>query len=203
MSSNHRNSRGFSLVELLIVLALIALFVCITTTDLMGAQRQRDFEHFAREMLGLLESCRWKAMNERSYSGAIFHLDENHLQNLSLYLDGNANGIRTADVEAGKDLRFRGPLLLSKASGDIGAGILNDSIPQIPPKKGFLNPADPVQFGKSNIVSFSPKGDSSSGTLYLACRSQQQMFAIVVYGATARFRLWKFSNLEWQMVEDS
>jgi hypothetical protein len=92
---------------------------------------------------------------------------------------------------------------MNKASGDIAAGILSASIPQIPPKKGFLNPVDPVQFGKSNIISFSPNGDSSSGTLYLSCRSQQQMFAIVLYGATSRLRLWKFGNHGWQMVEDS
>jgi hypothetical protein len=189
-------------MEVLIVLALIALFVCVSTTDLLGAQRQRDFEHFAREVLALLESCRWKAVNERSYAGAIIDQDADR-HRVSLYLDGNGNGIRSAETESGKDPYFRGPFHLYKASGDIGAGILSDSIPQIPPRKGFLNADDPIQFGKSNIISFSPKGDSSSGTLYLACRSQQQMFAIVVYGATARFRLWKYSNQKWQMVEDS
>ena len=200
--SANENCRGFSLAEVLIVLTLIALFVCVTTTDLLGAQRQRDFEHFAREMLALLESCRWKAVNERTYAGAIVE-DVESIYKVSLYLDGNGNGIHTADVQSGKDSKFRGPFPLNKASGDIGTGILNDSIPQIPPKKGFLIQNDPVQFGKSNIISFSPMGDSSSGTLYLACRSQQQMFAIVVYGATSRFRLWKYSNYGWQMVEDS
>ncbi len=168
----------------------------------MGAQRQRDFEQFARELVALLETCRWKALNERSYAGVIIEERESsHF--LSLYLDGNRNGIRTADALSGKDYRFRGPVRMDKDSHDIGTGILNATIPQLPPKKGFLNPADPVQFGKSNIISFSPKGDSSSGTLYLACRSQKQMFAVVIYGATARLRLWKYSNHEWQMVEDS
>jgi prepilin-type N-terminal cleavage/methylation domain-containing protein len=195
-------SSGFSLLELLVVLAVVSLIVCLNTTDLLGAQRQRDFEQFAREMVALLETCRWKALNERSYAGAIVEEQEN-VRYVSLYLDGNGNGIRTADVQAGKDYRFRGPVRMEKGSQDIATGILNESIPELPPKKGFLNPDDPVQFGKSNIISFSPKGDSSSGTLYLACRSQQQMFAVVIYGATARLRLWKYSNHEWQMVEDS
>jgi prepilin-type N-terminal cleavage/methylation domain-containing protein len=200
--SDQNNCAGFSLIELVIVLGLIAIFVLISTANLMGAQRQRDFENFAREMVVLLQTCRWKALNERSYAGAIVQ-EQQDGRYVSLYLDGNGNGIRSADVLAGKDPLFRGPIRMNKASGDIAAGILSASIPQIPPKKGFLNPVDPVQFGKSNIISFSPNGDSSSGTLYLSCRSQQQMFAIVLYGATSRLRLWKFGNHGWQMVEDS
>ena len=193
---------GFSLLEMLIVLTLISLVVCISTANLLGAQRQRDFEGFAREVVALLQTCRWKAMNERSYAGAIV-TEQDDVHYVSLYLDGNGNGIRTADVLSGKDSRFRGPFRMNKVSGDIGTGVLNATIPQLPPKKGFLDPTDPVQFGKSNIISFSPKGDSSSGTLFLSCRSQSQMFAVVIYGATARLRLWKYSNHGWQMVEDS
>jgi prepilin-type N-terminal cleavage/methylation domain-containing protein len=197
----YKKGHGFSLLEMLIVLTLISLLVCVSTSNLMGAQRQKDFEEFAREVVALLEACRWKAMNERSYAGAIV-TEQANVRYVSLYLDGNGNGIRTADVLSGKDSKFRGPFRMDK-SGDIGTGVLNASIPQLPPKKGYLDPNDPVQFGKSSIISFSPRGDSSSGTLYLSCRSQSQMFAVVVYGATARLRLWKFSNHGWQMVEDS
>ena len=197
----YKKGYGFSLLEMLIVLTLISLLVCVSTSNLMGAQRQKDFEEFAREVVALLEACRWKAMNERSYAGAIV-TEQANVRYVSLYLDGNGNGIRTADVLSGKDSKFRGPFRMDK-SGDIGTGVLNASIPQLPPKKGYLDPSDPVQFGKSSIISFSPRGDSSSGTLYLSCRSQSQMFAVVVYGATARLRLWKYSNHGWQMVEDS
>src|SRR4030095_2603416 len=128
---------------------------------------------FAREVVALLETCRWKAMNERSYAGAIV-TEQANVHYVSLYLDGNGNGIRTADVLSGKDTKFRGPFRMDKVSGAIGTAILNASLPELPPKKGYLDPAEPIQFGKSNIISFSPKGDSSSGTLFLSCRSQDQ-----------------------------
>jgi hypothetical protein len=94
------------------------------------------------------------------------------------------------------------PMYLQRAQGDMEAGILDSPVPEIPPKKGWLDPVDPVKFGSSNIISFSPDGQSSSGTLYLACHSQQRMYAIVLYGPTAKLTLWKYFDTKWQMVGD-
>ena len=147
-----------------------------------------------------METCRWKALNERAYAGISLQRRDG-IYYASLYLDGNANGIRSADIQQGTDSRFRGPVRLERSTGDIAVGTLGTFVPQIPPRTSFLD-SDPVKFGKSDIISFSPYGDSSSGTLYLACYSRQEMYAIVTYGPTARWTLWRFSNQQWQMVED-
>lgn len=191
---------GFSAVEVLVVLALVGLFILFTGTNWAGMQKQKDFEIFALETLNLFEKCRWKALNERRYAGAVLQrINQDYFA--ALYQDGNGNGIRRADIQSGVDPRFYGPLKLSRAMEDIHVGILNPQIPEIPPKTGIIpNASDPVKFGSSDIVSFSPFGDSSSGTLYLGCASQQQMYAIVLFGSTARLSLWKFSNQNWQMV---
>ncbi len=194
-------TRGHTLLELLVVLALIGMMVFLWTGDLRSTERERDFDLFAKEVFSMLETCRWKALNERVYAAAIVN-ETNNEYGMSFYLDGNSNGIRQNDILQRKDIPFRSPVRLERASGDLAPGILNASVPEIPPKKGMLDAGDPVKFGKSNIISFSPNGDSSSGTLYLACRSQKQMYAIVLYGATARISLWKFRNDQWQMVGD-
>jgi prepilin-type N-terminal cleavage/methylation domain-containing protein len=198
-----KNERsGYSAIELLIVIALIGLFLLFTSNNWAGMQKQKDFEVFAQETLNLFEKCRWKALNERRYAGAVIeNLNQDYF--VSLYQDGNGNGIRRAEIQLGVDRRFYGPVKLTRAMEDIHVGILHPQIPEIPPKTGFIpNIADPVKFGSSDIVSFSPFGDSSSGTLYLGCQSQQQMYAIVLFGSTARLSLWKFSNQNWQMVGD-
>lgn len=191
---------GYSAVELLVVLALVGLFILFTGNNWAGMQKQKDFEIFAVETLNLFEKCRWKALNERRYAGAVLQrINQDYFA--ALYQDGNGNGIRRADIQLGVDRRFYGPLKLSRAMEDIHVKILNPQIPEIPPKTGLIpNVSDPVKFGNSDIVSFSPFGDSSSGTLYLGCESQQQMYAIVLFGTTARLSLWKFSNQNWQMV---
>ena len=193
--------RGHSLIEMLVVLALMSMFLLISTGPINGMQRQIDFDQFAEEVVQLLQTCRWKAMNAHSYAGAVVHYT-NNLYSLSLYMDGNYNGIRLAEIQRGIDYSFRGSFPLNRASGDIQPAILNSTIPEIPPRTGFLEEADPIKFGRSNIISFSPKGDSSTGSLYLACRSQQQMYSIVLYGPTARIKVWKLSNGKWQMVGD-
>lgn len=192
---------GFSLLELVVILTLIGLFLLVSTTNLSGAHRQRDFENFAKEMVAMLETCRWKALNERRYAGILVEEKEGGYV-ASLYVDGNNNGIRIADIRSGVEQQFHSVIRLDREGRDIAPGILVQPVQQIPPRKGLLEGDDPIRFGKSDIISFSPRGDSSSGTMYLACRSQAQMYAVVLYGATARINLWKLSNHEWQMVGD-
>src|SRR3989304_10508258 len=105
--------KGFTFWELLIVLALIGMMILIAVPDLKGMERRRDFENFARETFDLLERCRWKAMNQRAYSGAYFQMINGNYF-VSGLLDGNQNGIRQADIESGKDHRWIGPLLWQK-----------------------------------------------------------------------------------------
>jgi type II secretory pathway pseudopilin PulG len=202
MLVSKKSQSGASLLELLLVLALIGIFLIALSADLSGSVRKKDFELFARELTLMMERSRWKALNERRYSGIVFSFRNGSYQ-AALHADGNNNGIRTAEVNSGIDPLIEPPLRLTRSSDDIHAGILNSTIPQIPPRIGFIpQPNDPIKFGRSDIVSFSPMGDSSSGTLYLACVSQKQMYGIVVYGATARMSVWRFSNYQWQMVGD-
>jgi prepilin-type N-terminal cleavage/methylation domain-containing protein len=197
-----KSQKGSTLLELLIVLALIGIFLLALSADLSGSVRRKDFELFAREVTVLMERSRWKALNERRNAGVVFGI-QNGIYQAAIHVDGNNNGIRTAEVRTGIDPIIDPPVFLTRSSGDIHAGILSSTIPQIPPRPGFIDqPDDPVKFGRSDIVSFSPMGDSSSGTLYLACKSQKQMYAIVLFGATARISIWRFSNYQWQMVGD-
>jgi len=48
-----------------------------------------------------------------------------------------------------------------------------------------------VRFGRSDLVSFSPFGSSSSGTLYVT-DGRRGLFAVVLFGPTARLRVWRF-----------
>ena len=193
--------RGVSLLEVIVVLALLSLFAVMTTANLSATQRRLDFDEFAREIVNALETCRWKALNERRYTGILIEHPGTVFQ-FSFYRDGNKNGIRTAEIQSGMDACFLRPMYLNRALNDMEAAVLDSSVPEIPPKKGWLDPGDPVKFGSSNIISFSPDGQSSSGTLYLACHSQRRMYAIVLYGPTAKLTLWKFFDAKWQMVGD-
>ncbi len=106
--------------------------------------------------------------------------------------DGNDNGIRRAEVEDGTDPVVAGPLSLPAEHGGVRFGILDTGpVPVLPPGSGTLpNPADPVRFG-SDLVSFTPLGSSSSGTLYLLSPGGR-MRAVSLYGVTGRIRVWDY-----------
>ena len=57
--------------------------------------------------------------------------------------------------------------------------------------------ADGVRFGSARLVSFSPTGGATAGTLYLAHRTGA-VVAVRVTGTTGRIRMWRFDRGAWQ-----
>ena len=57
---------------------------------------------------------------------------------------------------------------------------------------GPFNASDPIQIGSSTLLSFSPTGSSTSGTLFIhGLRGHQ--FAVRLLGATGRTRILEFN----------
>ena len=58
---------------------------------------------------------------------------------------------------------------------------------------------DPVQIGNSNILSFTPAGTATSGTIYIRSRDNTQ-WCVRVLGATARTRVQRYDprTKEWK-----
>jgi hypothetical protein len=54
-----------------------------------------------------------------------------------------------------------------------------------------------VRFGVSDIVTFTPQGTASSGTLYVS-DGRDTVFAVVLYGRTGRIRTWRFDRGAWR-----
>jgi hypothetical protein len=72
---------------------------------------------------------------------------------------------------------------------------------RIPPRSGTIaDLTDPVKFGVSNVVSFSPLGRASSGTLYLS-DGHHQLRGVVLFGPTVRVRVWRYDAREgrWRL----
>jgi hypothetical protein len=114
------------------------------------------------------------------------------------YADGDGDGVRADDIAAGRDTLLRGPRDVKSRYEGIDFGLLDVAIPEVPPGSGALPPhADPVRFGRSDIVTFTPMGTSSSGTLYVS-DGHDAVVAVVVYGATGRIRTWRFDLDSWR-----
>lgn len=98
----------------------------------------------------------------------------------SVFQDGNGNGIRSADILAGIDSQIEPAIALSDHFPDVNIGLTPNSP---------VN--DPVQVGLTNILTFTPVGTATSGTIYISDRAGTQ-WAVRVLGATGRTRVLRY-----------
>ena len=186
--------RGFSLVEALVAVAVIVVMAAVATppfrahlaeVHLLGAGQ----EFKSRFRLAYSEAVRsgvYTAIRfERRAGGGVFY---------AVYADGNANGVLSADIAKGVDRRVAGPFPLWGANAGVRVAI-NPGVPALPPDRGLLS-GDPVRFGRSDILSFSPLGTATPGTFYLAGDVAQA--AVRVTGGSARVRLMIWRGGRWR-----
>jgi prepilin-type N-terminal cleavage/methylation domain-containing protein len=185
---------GFSLAELLVVLMLVGLCAVVFTPGAAEMLSDARTAAGAREMAMRFQELRFKSVSRRRSHGLFFQQDARGWF-WQAVRDGNGNGLRTAEVRSGVDPTLSGPRRLEDSVEGVTLGFpALRPIPGIPPRGGALSAlGDPVKFGRSNLVSFSPLGSSSSGTLYITDR-RATLFGVLLYGPTARVRVWRLDR---------
>ena len=96
-----------------------------------------------------------------------------------MFVDGNRNGVRTNDIASHVDQ----PLGERASLSDLFSGVAIAV-------SGAAG-SDPLRIGSSNLLSFTPLGTATSGTIYVRGRDGSQ-FAIRVLGATGRVRVQRY-----------
>jgi prepilin-type N-terminal cleavage/methylation domain-containing protein len=187
------NERGHTLLEMVIVLALILLSASWLLPGLRAYSQEAHLMAAAQKFTGQFREAYSMAVKQNVYTAIRFETGPRGPV-YSLYRDGNVNGVLSADINAGRDVRVAGPFELSGGAADVRVGI-NANVPAIPPDSGMLDPADPIKFGSSNMVSFSPLGSATPGTFYLAGGGAQA--AVRVTPGTARVRILFCRGNKW------
>jgi len=186
--------RGFSLVEALVAVSFVLVMAAVAfpafrahfaDSHLVGAGQQFKSQ-FRLAWSTAVRSGVYTAIRfERRDDGDVWY---------ALYQDGDEDGVRSADILSGQDRLVSGPFPLTGGAPGVRVGI-NPGIPALPPEDGLLS-GDPVRFGVSDILSFSPLGTATPGTFYLAGDSAQA--AVRVNGGTARVRLMLWRGGRWR-----
>ena len=181
---------GFTLVELLAGLAILGILILFAVPLVAETVAGERLHAAAMEEAVEFRRLRQRAVSEQVSFGLRF-VAVGSGWSRAVYRDGNGNGIRTADILAGRDRLVEGPARLEDRHVGIRYGLPAGPLPAVPPDPGpFPNPGDPIKFGSGDIVSFSPGGSVSSGSLYLT--DGRRAAAVVVFGATGRVRLFRY-----------
>lgn len=176
---------GFTLIELLFVVSLAAILGGIAVPMTTSALDDVQTGAAARYVAGRVLNGRMEALKRASTVALRFEPSGADYV-FAAFLDGNDNGIRTADIRSGVDT----PMGAVERLSDNFPGVRFALRPDLPDADGLRGRGtDGVRIGASRLLSTTADGTATSGTLYLAGRRAQ--YAVRVLGATGRTRVLK------------
>jgi len=176
---------GVTLLEITLVLGLVVLVGASGVSMLRAMQAQRAGREAARTLLHDLQQVAQRARASGEARAVRFTL-EGASDTFVEFVDGNGNGIKLAEVEAGTDAPA-GPPRLAFQEGRARLAIVR-AVPSTDHATTLPAGASPVRFGVSPLVVFTPRRTGSSGSLYVAGPDGRQ-YAIRILGTTMRWRL--------------
>lgn len=193
-----RGEAGLSLVEASLALALLALLVLASAPLLAATLSRGRVASAAMEMAGAFARLRAQAIAEHRRVGLVFRKGGGPPA-FAVYADGDGDGVRSDDIASGRDPLLEAPRDLPSRYDGIDFRLLDVAVPEVPPQSGAIAPgADPIRFGPSDIVTFTPSGTATGGTVFVS-DGRDTVCAVVLYGKTGRIRTFRLdrSDLRW------
>jgi prepilin-type N-terminal cleavage/methylation domain-containing protein len=178
---------GYSLLEVLVAIAVIAIAAGTAIPWTLGSIERSRALAAASYVRTRMAMARFEAVKRSAYVALRFAQNGDGYW-LRAYVDGNRNGVLAADIERDIDTPITADERLDYhfpgTAFGIHAGVT--ALGSAQPLQG-----DPIQIGSSALLSFSPSGSSTSGTLFI--RGERSQFAVRILGATGRTRMFEFS----------
>lgn len=187
---------GYSVLELMVCVSLATLVVAAGTPAVLASREAVLADGAADYIARQLHDARMEALRRRASVAIRFEADGGDFL-MATYVDGNGNGVRAADISSGDDPLVRPRWLLRDQFAGVGFGF-EAGVPDADGGDTASNP-DPIRVGRSRMLSFSPTGTSSSGTVYVRGRGAHQL-AVRVLGGTGRIRSYDFDFGSWKWV---
>jgi prepilin-type N-terminal cleavage/methylation domain-containing protein len=194
------SQRGFQLIELVVVLAMISIAAFIVVPPLMSSSARLRVDLAAHELMAALYEARSLALLQSSNVGVKFYPTPGRVT-YACYRDGDGDGVRTADINSGIDPQVSPTRTMVHLGGRVGFGFPPGRPPRDPgdPRRRLNRLDDPIRFNDSDIASYSPLGKSTPGSLYVS--DGVSVLAVVrVLGLTGKVRVmrWDAAADQWK-----
>ena len=187
MNTGTHSSLGFTLVELLLTMAVAATLTTIAVPLVGSTVDDLRVAGAARHIASRVAAARIDAIRRSTTVGLRFVATGSDYTFLT-YVDNNGNGLRTADITSGVDTA----LTTQERLRDKYPGAEFGLAAGIPDLDGASGSTDGVRVGTSRLLSVSPNGSATSGTLYI--RGRRGQYAVRILGATGRTRVFEYDT---------
>jgi hypothetical protein len=147
----------------------------------------------ATEIAGALRLARSSAIGRGKNVAVRFHIDASARVAFALYVDGDGDGVRSRDIDAGVDRRLGPPRDLRHFGLRARLGFPAGVRPRDPgdPGRRLDRLHDPIRFNRSDLASFGPLGQSTPGSVYVT-DGHYHLLAVRVYGRTGKVKIVRY-----------
>jgi Tfp pilus assembly protein FimT len=180
---------GVALVDVVATLTISLTMTAIAVPVIGGTLDREHAIVGAQHLAGQLQRARMESL-KRAVAVAVRVELVDGRASMRLYADGNGNGVLQKDINKGTDPPLTPVEWVDAHARDVSFRV-NQDVTNAAGAGSIEAGSDPLRIGNTALVTFSPLGSSSSGTLYVAARRGPQM-AIRVYGASGRVRVLMF-----------
>lgn len=180
---------GAAFIDIIVAISVCVLMAAIAVPVIGGTMDRERTIVGAQYLAGQLQRARLDSL-KRARSVAVRLLLVGDRTEMRLFADGNGNGVLQRDIDRGIDP----PLTPVEWLDDQARGVslrINQDITDVAGLTGLAPGDDPLRIGNTSILTFTPLGSATGGTLYIAAPRGPQM-AIRVFGATGRVRVLMF-----------
>ena len=182
-------ARGAALIDIIVATSLVFLMAAIAVPVIGGTLDRERTIAGAHYLAGQLQRARLESLKRARFVAVRLQVIGGRTE-LRLFADGNGNGVRQHDIDHGIDLPLTPMEWLDDQTRDISLRI-NQNVTDVSGGMTLEPGDDPLRIGNTSLLTFSPVGSATSGTLYVAAHRGPQM-AIRVFGATGRVRVLMF-----------
>jgi len=189
MNDFKKDSKGFTLIELITVIAIMAITSAIAIPSIMSVLPAWRVNGAARGIEGDMHLARINAISKNTKCRVRF--GQPAANQYSLQIDGNRDG----DYDDADDVIIR--------TTSLPAGIEFGATGVASGPESATPTADGITFD-SNVVTFKSRGSANTGTVYLiptsdkTIRTDRIRAVMVRFGATAFTKSYRYTGSAWE-----